>query len=425
MTVLTVDDVETNRKLLRVTLEAEGMKVFDASDGLEALEVLDREPVDAIISDILMPRMDGYRLCYEVRDSKRFCHVPFIFYTNTYTSPSDEKTGLDLGADRFLRKPSPTSEILAALHALTETARRAPTERIPPPLLDLMKEYSEALVRKLEEKNSTLQLSGEQLLEANEVLCSQTRELERAREELLNTNVELEVRVRERTSQLQKANQELEAFSHSAAHDLRAPLRAVGCYSQMLLEDGGTRLSFEGQHCVQEILERVRRMTELIEHLLKLSSISRCETKQQPVDLSELALAILQELQQAQPERQVEINVAPSVVVRGDEPLLRIALENLLNNAWKFTGKEERSRIEFGIKEEEDQPACFVRDNGAGFDMSSAAKLFQPFQRLHSNSEFQGIGIGLATVQRIILRHGGVIWAESAKNQGTTFYFRI
>src|SRR6185312_9636575 len=171
MKTLIVDDNVTNRKLLRVTLEAEGLDVVEASDGVNALAVMCGTPVDAVITDILMPRMDGYRFCYEVRNSKLFCDVPLIVYTNTYTSPGDEKTGLDLGADRFLRKPSQAGEIAAALRALKEQPRRARSGQIPAPRgLELMKEYSEALVRKLEEKNADLQLAAEQLTQMNLVL---------------------------------------------------------------------------------------------------------------------------------------------------------------------------------------------------------------------------------------------------------------
>ena len=426
MRILVVDDNATNRKLLRVTLAEEGITTVEAGDGIEALMALDREPVDAIISDILMPRMDGYRLCYEVRASKKFCHLPFIIYTSTYTSPSDEKTGLDLGADKFLRRPSPAKEIVAALRALTGKPGRARTGPIPAPFgLELMKEYSEALIGKLEERNSDLERAGEQLLKASQVHSAQARELERAREELQNQNAELEMRVRERTSQLEAANRELDAFSHSAAHDMRAPLRAIVGYSGMLLEGESTRLSPEGVRYLEEITASAQQMNDLIEDLLELSRISRCDLLRQTVDLSGLARDIVAELERAEPERHVETAIDSDVVVQGDEALLRIALGNLLNNAWKFTSKTERARIEFGTKQDAMTRTCIVRDNGAGFDMAYADKLFRPFQRLHSQSEFPGTGVGLATVERIIRRHGGRIWAESEVGRETSFYFTL
>jgi signal transduction histidine kinase len=422
--ILVVDDHPANRKLLRAVLEAEGFNTVEAADGVEALAALDREPIDAVVSDILMPRMDGYRLCYEVRASKRFCCLPFIIYTNTYISPNDEKAGLDLGADKFLRKPSAVNEILAALRALNEQPRRARSGRIPPPPgLGLMKEYSAVLVRKLGEKNSELQAADEELARANRVLSSQARELERAKEELLKTNAGLEMRVRERTAQLEASNQELEAFSYSVAHDLRAPLRAIEGFSRIVMQGFSAGCSDEATKYLGNTVKAAHQMNQLITALLNLSRFNRCELTRQPVDLSRLARVILNELQRTQPERNVEIVIAPEIIVSGDKPLLRIVLENLLNNSWKFAGKTGRARIEFGIKQDATPPACFVRDNGAGFDMACAKRLFTPFQRLHPESEFPGAGVGLATVQRIIHRHGGVVWAEGAVGQGATFYF--
>src|SRR5690348_15320432 len=203
MNILIVDDNETNRKLLRVTLEAEGLRVVEASDGVEALAVLDRARVDAIISDILMPRMDGYRLCYEVRASNRFHQLPFVVYTNTFDSRGDEKAALEMGADKFLRKPAQVKQITGALDELLGGPPTGhPRLATAPHQLELMKEYSEVLVKKLIQKNSELQLAAEQLTQMNQVLSSQAAELARAKEDLSNANVDLELRVRERTAQL-------------------------------------------------------------------------------------------------------------------------------------------------------------------------------------------------------------------------------
>lgn len=238
-------------------------------------------------------------------------------------------------------------------------------------------------------------------------------------------NSELEQRVLERTAQLEAANMELESFSYSVSHDLRAPLRGIDGYSQALLEDYGEQLPAEGQKFLERIRASAQRMATLIDDLLKLSQMTRAQMKFVPVDLTGLAGEILSELQRANPERRVKWSVASNLTAHGDLRLLEAVLENLLNNAWKYTSRQERARIEFGSKQEGEETIYFVRDNGAGFDMAYADKLFGAFQRLHTASEFPGTGIGLATVQRILQRHGGRIWAESMVNEGATFFFTI
>ena len=249
-------------------------------------------------------------------------------------------------------------------------------------------------------------------------------ELEAARDEVLRLNAELEERVSRRTAQMQALNQELEAFCYSVSHDLRAPLRSIRGFSEVLLARYAASLDTRGQEFLQRSAEASEHMDRLIEDLLKLSRLGRAEMRQQEVDLSALALGILAELQQAEPQRQVRLLIAPDLRAQGDERLLRVVLDNLLRNAWKFTSKRPEASIEFGMTQEP-EPAFFVRDNGAGFEPEYAHKLFGVFQRLHSASEFPGIGVGLATVQRIIRRHGGRVWATGAVEQGATFYFTL
>ncbi len=229
----------------------------------------------------------------------------------------------------------------------------------------------------------------------------------------------------ERTAQLEAVNKELEAFSHSVAHDLRGPLAVIDAFSLLLLRDCADKLDADSLEDLQHIRAAAQRLGELIDDLLQLARVTRAEMKREPVDLSAMVAAIARDLKARQPERQVEFAIATGVVAKADGRLLQIALENLLGNAWKYTSKRPRARIEFGVGLQSPQPTYFVRDDGAGFDMAQADKLFAAFVRLHGSAEFEGTGVGLATVQRIIHRHGGRIWAEAAVERGATFYFTL
>lgn len=227
--------------------------------------------------------------------------------------------------------------------------------------------------------------------------------------------------------ELRAVNHELEAFSYSVSHDLRTPLRSIDGFSQALLEDCLDQLDSNGQGYLQRIRSAAQRMEQLIDDLLTLSRVTRSDLRVESVDLSRLASRVCSHLQQAHPERSVEFEIQPGLTVQGDSRLMQVVLENLLNNGWKFTHGRAAAKIEFGMMQssESDRPTYFVRDNGIGFDMAYVDKLFKPFQRLHRMNEFPGNGIGLATIQRIIHRHGGRVWAEAALEQGATFYFTV
>lgn len=247
----------------------------------------------------------------------------------------------------------------------------------------------------------------------------------RAEAQLIELNAELERRVAERTAELEEANRELEAFSYSVSHDLRAPLRALDGFSQALLEDYGDRIDERGRTYLSRIRAASQRMGGLIDDLLMLSRVVRAELRLERVDLSAMAAAVAEELRKSDPGRAIIFSIAPGLWAEGDRRLLRLVLENLFSNAWKFTGKTERAQVEFGVEERDGMRMFFVRDNGAGFDMRYAHKLFTPFQRLHSPEEFEGTGIGLATVYRIIRRHGGTVGAEGKVGGGATIWFTL
>jgi len=347
-----------------------------------------------------------------------------------------------LNSDGTIRYESPSMERMTGREGKGRIGRDPLEFSHPDDMPNVLKAFSQLLENQTTNVHTELRLQHEDgswrtfEVAANNLLENPTvagivlnlrdiTERKQAEEEIRSLNEELEQRVIERTTQLEAVNKELEAFAYSVSHDLRAPLRSIDGFSQVLLEDYSGKLDEEGKDYLRRVRSASQRMADLIDDILNLSRLTRGEMQRETVDLSALAQAIATELQQSQPERQVEFIITLGLVVTADAHLLRVALENLLGNAWKFTQKQPSARIEFGYAETNGQSAYFVRDNGVGFDMAYADKLFGAFQRLHSSNEFEGTGVGLATVQRIIHRHGGNIWAESAVDQGTTFYFTL
>ena len=246
-----------------------------------------------------------------------------------------------------------------------------------------------------------------------------------SRNEVKRVNADLERRVAERTRQLESANRELEAFAYAVSHDLRAPLRSMSGFSQILQENAPPGLDDKSRHYLQRIHDASVRMSGLIDDLLNLSRIGRSELTARTISLSQIATEAAAAVRERHPTREVQLEVTPGMEVSADPRLVRIALENLLSNAWKYTSRASQANVSVGTQASEHGPVYFVRDNGVGFDMKYADKLFVPFQRLHPEAEFPGSGIGLVTVQRIIARHGGRVWAEAKPDEGATFYFTL
>jgi len=246
-----------------------------------------------------------------------------------------------------------------------------------------------------------------------------------AAQELTLAKLELEQRVRDRTAELETANKELEAFSYSVSHDLRAPLRSINGFAHALAEDYGSQLDVNARDYLNRVQKASERMGLLIDDLLNLSRLSRAPLHRDGINLSAIASEVIDDLRKTEPGRSVDVVITPDMTCNGDPNLLRVALQNLIGNAWKYTRRTAQAHIKFTVTKENDRHVYCVRDNGAGFNMQYADKLFSPFQRLHSAQEFEGTGVGLATVSRVIKRHGGNIWAESVVGQGATFCFTL
>jgi signal transduction histidine kinase len=309
----------------------------------------------------------------------------------------------------------------AVLNILEDSvAEKSQLEAAQGAMVNILDDFSEEKVRLEETQRAVLNILDD-------------FETEKCKVELANQQLEKEIEERKRiesqvqmaNTELLAANKELEAFSYSVSHDLRAPLRSIDGFSLALLEDYAEKLDEAGRDYLRRVRAATQRMGILIDDLLGLSRVTRSEMRLEKVDLGRIARTIAGELQRTQPERRIAFRIEEGLETVADSHLMRIALENLLGNAWKFTSKRESACIEFGKTQRNGTQGYFVRDDGAGFDPAYAHRLFGAFQRLHDNKEFPGTGVGLATVQRIIHRHGGQIWAESAVEKGATFYFTL
>ena len=297
------------------------------------------------------------------------------------------------------------------------------SSRFKLPLRDLAIAASDVIKGHLEARVPTRRCPRE-LSRLSAEFNNMMERLQQTEAELQTAKAQLEERVASRTTELAAANTELEAFAYSVSHDLRAPVRLVHSFAELLERESG-QLSAQGQKHVQSIRRETRRMHEMIDAMLEMSRLARAPLAVAPVDLSTMAEEIVRSLQQTDAERRVEFVVQPGLQAFGDERLLREVLQNLLGNAWKFTRHKSEARIEFGATDQDGQRVYSVRDNGSGFHMTDATRMFTPFQRFHTTAEFEGVGVGLATVRRILERHGGQIWARSEPGKGATFYFTL
>jgi len=367
--VLIVDDDSTKRFALKTILAPLDENVIEASSGADALRQLLRDEFAVILLDVRMPVMDGFETAQLVRQHPRSELTPIIFVTALDQAETDMGRGYDLGAVDFVFAPVVPAILRAKVTVFVE--------------------------------------------------------LYHAQQELKRYRSQLEVLVEERTTALTAINRELEAFSYSVSHDLRAPLVAFDGLSQALLDDYSGQLDDRAKDYLRRMRGASQRMASVFDGLQTLFRLTSGEIRREAIDLSALAQEIADEMRTTTAGPAVQVDVAPGMTIHGDQRLIRILVGNLISNAFKFTSGGTRPMIEIGREIVDGETRFFVRDNGVGFDMISSHRLFGAFQRLHSLSDFSGVGIGLATARRIVNRHGGRIWAEGAVGEGATFYFAI
>ena len=534
--VLVVDDNDDNLYFLEALLKGNGFAVRTAKNGAQALESAGKDPPDLVVSDLLMPVMDGYTLCREWRATDRLREIPFIIYTATYTDKKDEALGLSLGADRFVIKPQEPEALMTVIREVLANppsgAGRTPDGSTRKEH-DLLENYNEVILRKLQKKTDdlertnrvleeserhvrqlimecpvpiaisghdgsielvndqfsrtvgyrladlptigawflrafpdpnyrqevielweaaaekargdgeavrgaetyhvtckdgtvrTMEMYGTSVANRQLVIFNDITERKTAEEKVRRLNVELESRVEERTAELAEAVKELESFSYSVSHDLRAPLRAIDGFSGLLETQSAGTLDDEGRRHLQAIQRNVRQMGRLIDDLLGFSGSSRAQLHKATIDMKGLVQEVLDGLLLAGERNRTDFRLGDLPTAFGDLGLVRIVVQNLLSNAMKYSSTRERRLIEIDSRPGKYGPEYFVRDNGVGFDPRYMTKLFGVFQRLHSAAEFEGTGIGLALVKRIVSRHGGRVWAEGAVDRGATFWFTL
>jgi two-component system, NtrC family, sensor kinase len=389
--ILAVDDSPTYLEEIGDALREEGYDVIPVRSGEEAIELLGVQTVDCILLDLMMPGLSGHDTCRRIKAAPGVRDVPLIMLT-ALEDRNAMIQGLSAGADDYISKSSEFEVLKARVRA---QIRR----------------------KQFEDENRRIR---EQLLRT-ELEAAEAR----AARALAETSAALADELASRNRDLADANKELDAFSFSVSHDLRAPLRAIRGFSNILTRDHGAQMTVDAQELLEMVNTAGQRMDQLIEDLLRFSRLGRQPVSKRRVEVGALVENALKEFAGERAERGVEVLVTELPVVLADTPLVAQVFANLLSNAFKFTRGREHAMIEVGCRRQDGETVFFVRDNGAGFDMRYAAKLFGVFQRLHSQDEFAGTGVGLSLVQRIVNRHGGRIWAEAVVNKGATFYFSL
>ncbi len=453
--ILIAEDSLTQAEQLSHYLTARGFSVTVARDGRQALAAALQNKPDMIITDVVMPEMDGYTLCKKLKSLPALKEVPVVLLTSL-SGPQDIVRGLECGADSFIRKPYDDQYLVSRVEFILTNVELRKTERLQigvqlhfggqshfitaekQQILDLLISTYEGAMQineELETKRRELQQAKEtlearvaertaELGHANQQLEIELAERKRAEEQISSLNEDLERRVVDRTAQLAAANKDLESFSYSISHDLRAPLRHINGFAH-LIEEHRSQLDLEAQQHLRSIQEGARKMDQMINDLLNLARLDRRSLTLQMTSLNLLVENVRQDLESETANRTIDWRVGSLPAIHCDPGLIQQLFVNLLSNAVKYTRRCERAVIEIDQSTIAGELVFFVRDNGAGFNSEYAHKLFGTFQRLHTEEEFEGTGVGLATVQRIVRKHGGRVWAEAQTNKGAVFYFTL
>jgi signal transduction histidine kinase len=377
--ILMVDDQPENLIALEAMLEGLGQNLVSARSGRDALRALLTMDAAVVLLDVKMPDMDGFETAELIRSRERTRNTPIIFLTAADRNETLALRGYAVGAVDYLIKPVVPELVRSKVAVFVELAK----------------------------KSQQLHRQADQLRQSEQA----ARELAEARAVLVED--------------LEQKTREMETFSYAVSHDLRAPLRRIEGFSRALLETESGRLLDDSSRYLRNIAQAAVDMSGLIDGMLALARVTRADIRIRPLDFSTIASTVATQLREAEPSRSVDLVIRPHVEGAGDPQLLRVVFQNLLENAWKFTRTRPAARIEFGTVNQHSDLTYFVRDNGVGFDTEYSDRLFKPFQRLHPSREFEGTGIGLATVHRIIQRHGGRVWAESTPGEGATFSFTL
>ncbi|MDP4289765.1 MAG: response regulator [Bacteroidota bacterium] len=405
--ILVVEDSNVQAKKIKYLLEENGLPVTVTPNGKEALAVARVTKPIMIISDIVMPEMDGYELCSTIKTDDGLKDIPIILLTSL-RDPLDIIKGLQAGADNFITKPYEDKYLISRIQYLLANRNIKQECGGTEMVIEVVFRGKKYFINS--EKKQILDL----LLSVYEAAVQRNDELIQTQTQLQSSN-----------ENLLKANQELEAFARTVSHDLRSPLSNITGLSELMLMQHTDQLDEDGINIVKIIQNSSLQMIQLVDDLLKFSQSGLSELELGDVNLSAIVTQVLSKLKKNNPDRIISDFIQPDLHVSGDTALMTIALENLIGNAWKYSSKERNAEIRFGMIEDKGKSIFYVQDNGAGFDMSKSDQMFNPFQRLHSSQEFPGTGVGLATVRRIIERHGGKIWAEGALGIGATFYFSL